>query len=448
MTRRSFLGTLALTSVAPRWSAQVRGRRVNIGSLIGRITNVKLYGAERPWAGANRVAYSDADVEARGYVMRLMTAAGVQPRIDAAGNIFGRRPGSDPSLAPILFGSHIDSVPNGGAFDGTLGALAALGVIEDCDFEGIGARHPLEMVIWAHSEHVAFNRGLAGSRIAAGDVAPSDFDEVWNGMRRADAIRKIGGDPDRITEASIRPGSVHCYLELHVEQGPVLERLDVPIGVVEGIVGVDRHHVSIAGVSRPAGSTPMDERRDALVAASHLTIAVRDAVVRAAAAVTGTVDRLDMEPNAPGMVPGTVRLTIDLRGMSDAPLRAIAADIAGRAAAIATGTGTSITIAEPSRRAPVATTGALREAIERAAASLRLKTAPLASGLPHDAQRIARLAPMGMIFVPSAGGVTHAPDEQTSPMLCSYGADVLLRTVLDVDRSLPDRLGGPAGAEA
>ena len=145
--------------------------------------------------GVSRVAYSDADVAGRRYVIDLMRAAGLDPRVDAAGNIFGRRAGTDASLPPILFGSHIDSVPNGGNFDGDLGSLAALGALEALAAANLRTRHPLEMVIWSAEEGVAFTRGLNGSRIVAGDVKPSDMDQVWNGMTRADAIRKIGGDP-------------------------------------------------------------------------------------------------------------------------------------------------------------------------------------------------------------------------------------------------------------
>src|SRR5204862_3539579 len=177
-----------------------------------------------------------------------MRAAGLQPRIDPAGNIFARREGLSPELPPILFGSHIDSVPNGGNFDGDLGSLSALGVLEALSAAGARTRHPLELVVWAHEESYAFGRGLACSRIAAGDVTPADMDEVWNGLRRGDAIRKIGGDPDRILDARRAKGSHHCYLELHIEQGGTLERSHVPVGVVEGIVAIHRYDATITDI--------------------------------------------------------------------------------------------------------------------------------------------------------------------------------------------------------
>ena len=285
-SRRAFLTSLATAAIGPvvlgrRAFAQNLPARVDATALQQRIEALSMFG--RPPGGTfadgvSRVAYSDADVAGRRYTIDLMRAAGLDPRVDPAGNIFGRRAGTDASLPPILFGSHIDSVPNGGNFDGDLGSLAALGALEALAAANLRTRHPLEMVVWSAEEGVAFTRGLNGSRIVAGDVKPSDMDQVWNGMTRADAIRKIGGDPGRIMEA-IRPrGAHHCYLELHIEQGGTLERQSIPVGVVEGIVAIDRYEVTVTGFANHAGTTPMADRQDALLAASHLTIAVRQIV--------------------------------------------------------------------------------------------------------------------------------------------------------------------------
>ena len=215
-------------------------------------------------------------------------------------------------------------MPNGGNFDGDLGSLAALGVLEALSAAGMRTRHPLEIVVWAAEEGVAFSLGLAGSRIVAGDLKPSDMDQVWNGMTRADAIRKIGGDPDRMTEA-IRPrGAHHCYLELHIEQGGTLERESLPVGVVEGIVAIERYEVVVTGFANHAGTTPMAERQDALLAASQLTLAVHDIVTSEPGRQVGTVGRLDVDPNAPNVIPGIVRLTIELRDLSTEKLKRLA----------------------------------------------------------------------------------------------------------------------------
>ncbi len=364
----------------------------------------------------------------------LMRAAGLDPRVDPAGNIFGRRPGTDASLPPILFGSHIDSVPNGGNFDGDLGTLAALSALEALAAANVRTRHPLEMVVWSAEESATFT-GLNGSRIVAGDVKPSDMDKVWNGMTRADAIRKIGGAPDRITDA-IRPrGAHHCYLELHIEQGGVLERERIPVGVVEGIVSIDRYEVTVTGLANHAGTTPMADRQDALLAASHLTIGVRQIVTSEPGRQVGTVGRLDVTPNSPNVIPGVVRLTIELRDLSPEKLARLAEQIRLRAAEIARETKTSIEFASISRTPPAIAAEDVQRAIEQSAGRLGLATQRMPSGAGHDAQMMAQLSPMGMIFVPSVRGISHSPLEFTHWDDCARGADVLLGAILEMDRA-------------
>jgi N-carbamoyl-L-amino-acid hydrolase len=385
----------------------------------------------------SRVAYSDADLAGRRYVMDLMRAAGLTPRIDAAGNIFARRPGTDASAPPILFGSHIDSVPSGGNFDGDLGSLSALAVIEALDRTGARTRHPLEMAVWSAEEGVAFSRGLAGSRIVAGDIKPADLDQVWNGMTRADAIRRIGGAPDRIQDAVRPKGAYHAYLELHIEQGGTLDRTAVPIGVVEGIVSIQRYSATITGFANHAGTTPMPERQDALVAASQLTLAVREIVTSRPGRQVGTVGHLEISPNAPNVIPGTAKLTIELRDLSPDTLVRLADEIRARAARIAAATRTSIDVASLGGNPPALASPDVQRAIERAAGTMgpRLGTVRLPSGAGHDAQMMAQLCPMGMIFVPSVGGISHSPKELTRWDDCTNGANVLLGAVLEMDRS-------------
>jgi N-carbamoyl-L-amino-acid hydrolase len=382
----------------------------------------------------SRTAYSDADVEGRRFVLGEMRAAGLQPRIDPAGNIFARREGGEPQLPPILFGSHIDSVPNGGNFDGDLGSLSALGALDAMQAAAIRTRHPLEMVVWAHEESFAFGRGLACSRIVAGDITPADMDEVWNGLRRGDAIRKIGGDPDRILEARRPKGSHHCYLELHIEQGGTLERSRTPVGVVEGIVAIDRYDATITGMANHAGTTPIAERHDALLAASYLAIAVREVATATPGRQVATVGHIDVTPNSPNVIPGLVHLSIELRDLSSQKLAAMMAAVRARAADIARTTQTTIEFKTMARAESAVATAAVQAAIEQAAESLGLQSARLPSGAGHDAQMMARLGPMGMIFVPSIGGISHSPKELTPWQDCANGADVLLRAILEMDR--------------
>ena len=442
-SRRSFLTNLAATAIGP---VVLRGHafgqnmppRVDGTMLRQRIEALSMFGRSPGGTfadGVSRVAYSDADVAGRRYMLSLMQDAGLNPRVDQAGNIFGRRAGSDPSLPPILFGSHIDSVPNGGNFDGDLGSLAALGVIEALTAANLRTRHSLEMVVWAAEEGVAFNLGLNGSRTVAGDVKSFDIHQVWEGMTRADAIRKIGGDPDRITEA-IRPrGAHHCYLELHIEQGGTLEREAIPIGVVEGIVAIDRHQVTVTGVANHAGTTPMAERQDALLAASHLTIAVREVVASEPGRQVGTVGRIEVTPNAQNVIAGVVRLTIELRDLSTEKLKRLADRIRLRAADIARETKTSIAFTSSNRNAPANAAFEVQRAIERTSRRLGLASQRMPSGAGHDAQMMAQLSPMGMIFVPSVKGISHSPLELTSWEDCARGADVLLGTMLEMDNA-------------
>lgn len=357
----------------------------------------------------------------------------MEPRIDAAGNILGRRAGSNDSLPAILFGSHIDSVPQGGNFDGDLGTLSAIEAIRVLNEQKIQTRHPLEAVVWVNEEGVAYGDGLCGSRAVAGLLEPNELDEVWNGVSKRDAIKKIGGDPDRIDSARRPPGTVHCYFELHIEQGGHLEQSHVEIGVVEGIVSIDRYAVTIRGFANHAGTTPMPDRKDALIAASHLTIAVHDIVMAEAGRQVGTVGQLTVSPNAPNVIPGLVRQTVELRDLSEEKTARLAETIRTRAAQIAHDTGTTIEMERTSHDPAALASPAMQDIIERAAAELGLSHVRMPSGAGHDAQIMARLAPMGMIFVPSVGGISHSPRELTMWQDCSNGADVLLAAVLAAD---------------
>jgi beta-ureidopropionase / N-carbamoyl-L-amino-acid hydrolase len=438
-TRREFLAGLAAAAATQpaRVDLRVQERDVRIaaGKLRQRIEQLSVFG--RPAGGSfadgvSRIAYSDADIAGRRFVMAEMKAAGLEPRIDPAGNIFGRRRGGTTG-SPILFGSHIDSVPNGGNFDGDLGSLSALAAIEALDAAGIATRHPLEMVVWAHEEGFAFGRGIACSRIVAGLVADGDMAQAWNGTTRADAIRRIGGDPDRILEARRPRGAHHCYLELHIEQGGTLERSNTAIGVVEGIVAIDRYEAVITGFANHAGTTPIAERHDAMLAAAHLTIAVRDAVTRVPGRQVGTVGQIEITPNSPNVIPGGARLSIELRDLSSQKLAAIMSDIRARAREIASSTRTTIEFSQAMAAEAATATPEVQGAIERAAGSLGLSASRLPSGAGHDAQNMALIGPMGMIFVPSVGGVSHSPNELTHWDDCARGADVLLRTILEMD---------------
>ena len=382
--------------------------------------------------GVSRVAYSTPDLTARAWIIDEIKQAEIAPRIDAAGTIYARF-GGDAKQPAILFGSHIDSVPNGGNFDGDLGTFGALEVLQAVQAAKIQTRHPLEMVLWAHEESTAFGVGTAASRIVAGDLQAGDLDRVWNGMKRSDAIRRIAGDPDKIETAIRGKGTWHAYLELHIEQGGTLDKAKIPIGIVEGIVSIHRYDVVIEGFANHAGTTPMGERQDALLAASQLTIAVREIAQSRQGRQVGTVGRIEVEPNSPNVIPGRVTLSVEFRDLSEAVLRELGDQVRARGAAIAKQTNTRINFTLASTNVPAMATKGIQDAIGRSADAMRLKTMRLPSGAGHDAQQIAKLCPMGMIFVPSVAGISHSPKELTSWEDCANGANVLLRTVLELD---------------
>jgi N-carbamoyl-L-amino-acid hydrolase len=410
-----------------------RDLRINARRLRESLEGLSRFG--RPAGGAfadgvSRVAFSDADVAGRQYAMQLMRECGIKPRIDPVGNIFGSRPGSDENLKPILFGSHIDSVPNGGNFDGDLGSMSAIEVMHTFNEHHVTTRHPLLMVIWPNEEGA-----FTGSGGATGALEPADLARVNNGISMADGIRKLGGDPSRLAEARLRPGAICCYLELHIEQGGILDKSNVPIGVVEGIVSIDQHDVEIRGFANHSGTTPMADRHNALLAAAKLVETVQNVVTREPGRQVGTVGHLEVFPNAPNVVPGLVRLSIELRDLSAEKIARLGEEIQNHAQEIARQTQTEIITRRIEHDPPAAANADIQASIEAAAANLGLKTMRLPSGAGHDAQMAAKIGPMGMIFVPSVDGISHSPKEFSRWQDCANGANVLLQTILLVDRA-------------
>jgi len=407
--------------------------RINPTRLQQNLEALSVYG--RPAGGTfadgvSRVAYSDADIVGRKYAMDLMREAELEPRVDAGGNIFGRRLGSEASLKPILFGSHIDSVPNGGNFDGDLGSLSAIEIVRTLKERGVMTRHPLEVVIWANEEG-----GTMGSRAVFGDLTPEDLDRKRNGISLADGIRRIGGDPSRLSDSRISPGWFHCYLELHIEQGGNLDKAGIPIGVVEGIVSIDEYDVEIRGFANHAGTTPMPERHNALLAAAKLIEVVQEVVTREPGRQVGTVGRLEVSPNARNVVPGLVKHSVELRDLSSEKIARLGEEIQKRAQEIARDTKTEIVMTKIEHDDAAIATPAIQSQIEAAAGVLGLKTMRLPSGAGHDAQVMAKLGPMGMIFIPSVNGISHSPKELSHWPDCANGANVLMETILRMDRA-------------
>jgi N-carbamoyl-L-amino-acid hydrolase len=397
--------------------------RVDARRLERRLQDLSRFGANSQ-GGVSRVAFSPADVEGRTFAMEMMRAAKLDVRIDPVGNILGRRPGLDADAAPILFGSHVDSVPEGGNYDGDVGSMSAIEVAHVLGEKGYRNRHPLEVAIWCDEES-----GLTGSRGFVGDIAPEELERpARNGTLLAENIRRIGGDPARLATARHEPGSIAAYLELHIEQGGTLDAAGVPIGVVEGIVGIHHYEVTVRGFANHAGTTPMDKRHNALLAASEIVLAV-DRIVRARPGRhVGTVGRLSVRPGAPNVIPGEVAIE-SLWSAIEAEARAIAER---------QGCTLDYVLRPPDR--PALSDARMRAIITSAADELGLRHLNLPSGAGHDAQELARIAPMGMIFVPSVNGISHSPKERSRPEDIASGANVLLQSVLRLDQGALERV--------
>ena len=412
---------------APAWQAwRVNGERVN-----GWLKELSRFGAN-PDGGVSRVGFSDFDVEGRTWIIPVMRAAGLEVAIDPAGNIIGRRPGADPALKPLLFGSHIDSVLHGGNYDGDVGTLSAIEVARTLMEKGYRNRHPLWVTLWADEEN-----GLTGSRGFIGHVSAEELSkpDPRDGILLADKIRKVGGDPAAMAGYRHEAGSIAGYVELHIEQGGNLDKTGINIGVVEGIVGIRSWDVTITGFANHAGTTPMGERKNALLAASDLVLTL-DRIVRSRPGrQVGTIGRMQVKPGASNVIPGEVTLSLEIRDLSIDVLESLGTEVLAAGDQIMTKYGTTWVATPRPNSVAAISDPRVRGVIDQSAKSLGFTTRQMPSGAGHDAQDLARIGPMGMIFVPSVGGISHSPREFTKPEDVTNGANVLLQTMLRLDQA-------------
>lgn len=429
MKRRRFLETTAALAALPitRYRSAPAPLRVNGARLNGWLKAFDAIG--RTPGGINRVAYSDADVAGRAFTLDLYRQAGLSPRLDFAGNISAQLPGSDPSLPPIVIGSHVDSVTDGGNFDGPVGSFGALEVARSLQEQNVRLRHPLEVTVWANEEG-----GVIGSKLAVGAFGSVNLDSMArSGKSIRNGIRVIGGDPSRLAESVRAKGSAACYLELHIEQGGLLEKAGLQVGVVQGIVGLRFVEVTIEGMANHAGATPMDQRQDAMLAAARFIVAVNDAIRGEPGRQVATVGRLVVSPNTRNVIPGQVVLSVDLRDLDPARISRFAARFERLGQDIGAATGTRFGFQTVTSSEPAMATPRVMDWIEASTAALGLTRQRMPSGAGHDAQEMALIAPMGMIFIPSVGGISHSPREFSHAHDISNGANVLLNAVIAAD---------------
>ena len=379
--------------------------------------------------GCNRLTLTDLDRQARDLFVRWCREAGCSVRIDAVGNIFARREGRDPGRAPVMTGSHLDTQPTGGKFDGVFGVLAGLEVIRTLNDHGHMTEAPIEVAVWTNEEGARFSPAMMGSGVFAGVFAADDVmaKQDVDGKRFGDELKRIGyAGPE---PAAARP--IAAYFEAHIEQGPILEAEARTIGVVTGAQGQRWYEVTVTGQEAHAGPTPMDRRRDALVAAARMVDAVNAIGHRHAPLACATVGFLQVSPNSRNTIPGRVFFTIDFRHPEDATLSAMDRDLRAACAGIAEKARVDAAVEEFWYFPPTPFTPALVSAVRAGAERFGYAHRDIVSGAGHDAVYVAKVAPAAMIFVPCEGGISHNEAESARPADLAAGCNVLLHAVLE-----------------
>jgi hydantoinase/carbamoylase family amidase len=405
---------------------------VNLDRLMADLEAFSAIGGDGQ-GGVTRLAFTPADQSARRLFQDKLAAAGLRVRVDAIGNVFGRRGGRETALPPVLLGSHMDSAPNGGRFDGPLGVLSALEVVRMLDDARAETRRPVEVACFAAEESSRFGSGTLGSKAVVGKLKPDMLDRLRDpeGRTLAEVLQECGLLPDRLPEVRRRPGEYHAYLELHLEQGAVLEHAGIPIGLVTGIAAPTRFHVTYTGRADHSGATPMGLRRDALVAGAELVLSVRRIVLAQGSPTSvGTVGVLRVQPGAMNVIPGQASLGIDLRDIDADAKSRIAKKVQAAARRIARKWKLDVSVETLTDESPVPLSERVRQVSAAACQACGIPFQELPSGAGHDAMYIAEIAETGMIFVRCREGISHNPAEFVEPQDIAAGAAVLAETAL------------------
>ncbi|WP_163265383.1 Zn-dependent hydrolase [Chelativorans alearense] len=381
--------------------------------------------------GIDRVSFSDADMEGRRFVAKLMEGAGLAVSMDGAGNLSGRwEVGDGPA---VMLGSHLDSVPDGGMLDGALGVIAALECVRAMKEAGLTPTRPVEVIATAEEEG-RFG-GMFGAQALAGQVTREWLETAHDdgGTRLFDAMRRQGLEPYEALKAKRPEGSIAAFLELHVEQGPMLEAAGKPAGIVTGISGVFNWTVRLAGEANHSGTTPMDMRRDAFMGLADFAHGIPELIAeRGSETSRVTIGKVAVEPNFPHTVPGHAEFSLVARDMDETVMRALAEGAKARIEAAAKKHGLSFSIEETSWLAPSPCHPEIVAACQRAAKRLGLDAPLMPSGAGHDAQTMAGITRAGLIFVPSVGGISHAPEERTDWADIEAGTNLLLHAAMEI----------------
>lgn len=390
--------------------------------------------------GMNRLAFSRTDLRVRQLLLHVMHNLGLDTRIDGFGNVFGRLEGRDPERPPLLIGSHLDAVPGGGRFDGSIGVTAALEVVALFREHEFTPRSPLEVVSFASEESSRFGRGTLGSGIVAGTWEPDEILDLTDarGFTLRRVLQRAGLDPTKVGQARRQPGDFLAYLEMHIEQGRVLEDRQAQIGVVEGIAAPTRLRVRVDGQADHSGATPMGLRRDALAGAAEIILAV-ERLAQAAGNVVGTVGAARVEPGAINVVPGRVELLVDIRSIEGEAKAAVVDQLRAQIDAVAARRDLRVSIQVLTNEEPVQLDRRVIAAFEQRCEERGIPWLRMMSGAGHDAMHIARLCPAGMILAPSRNGISHHRAEWTDLKDIVAGAQIFADTALElVTNGVPD----------
>ncbi|MGB1444281.1 MAG: Zn-dependent hydrolase [Flavobacteriaceae bacterium] len=425
--RRTLIALFTLATLA----GHGQGIKINTERLSENWRVLQSFGFNEATKGNDRIAFSDYNLEAVKMIDKKLTSLGMHVKIDAAGNLIATLDGKNNQLPPIAFGSHVDCVPNGGHYDGQVGVLGAIEIIETLVENNVRTNHPLELIVFSNEES-----GVFGSRALAGALTEASLEVMTpSGFTNAQGAERLGGDAKKILSIARKPGSLHAFLELHIEQGGILEEKELDIGIVQGIVGLRWWDVTVEGTSNHGGTTPMNKRQDALLAAAKFVQLVNAVVTSVPGSQVGTVGRIKAFPGAPNVIPGKVILSLELRDLSEDKIDGLFSEIKTKTAEIAADSKVKFSFSPISATGKAALTDKRIQAIiQKEAENLNFTYQYMPSGAGHDAQEMSHIAPTGMIFIPSKAGISHAPEEYSSFKDIGQGTQLLLNTILSLDQ--------------
>lgn len=405
---------------------------INLDRVIKDIETLATFNAT-PGVGVTRLSFTKEDKLAREYIRNEMAKIGLKVWEDGYSNLFGRREGKNPHAPVIIIGSHFDSVINGGAFDGVAGLVSALEIMRIFEENKVDNYYPIEVVAMNDEEGVRFGTGISNSRAMAGLIHEEELDNAKDrdGISLRQAMEDFGIIPD-LENAKRDKESIKAFIELHIEQGPILENNKKDIGLVETIVGLDRYDVKIIGKSGHAGTTPMENRKDALIAASQFVLAVNKIVKKIGQGTVGTVGELSLLPNASNVIPGYVELSVDIRSTNEENIHKVYTEMLKEIKLIQKENNLEVKLIKSLYIPPIDMSKEIINTMEKIAEKLGHSYMKMNSGAGHDAMVMAKMAPTSLIFVPSKDGLSHHPDEWTEYEDLKKGIELMLNTVVEL----------------